>query len=303
MIDRPRHLRLLVPSTRLVRGERSNSFSTESFHSRDKYDAWREWFRPGFEVQPSDGENRGFIAHYAAWQVGDLVMTSMAAPPVHSVRLAIHLRRGPVDHWVITYCRDSTTRLETKRWELEARGGVPFLWSLGQPSRHISMPCSTQRMAVGLCLPRDSFPDMAAQLDSAVGTMLVTPIGRLLGDFLVSLVRELPAIADSEIPAVEAAPRSLVTCLIRPPADTPAEAHSWIALYQLEQVRRVVQSNLRSPNLEVNMLCRKVAMSRSALYRLLELRGGVARFGGLLEREYLTALRIDPRRPRRQHPS
>jgi len=284
MIDRRGHVGLLVPRPRVGCDERSNGFSTEHFRTRDQYDAWREWFGSGFEIRPEGSENLGFNAQYTAWQVGGLVVTSLAAPPVHAVRQPTHLRHSPVDHWVITYCRDSSTHFETGRGELEVRKGVPFLWSLGEPSQHSATRCPGQKTAgdnaerLQLCLPRDSFPDMAAGLDSAVGTMLDTPTGRLLGDFLFSLVREMPAIADGEVPALEAALRSLVACVIKPSADTLAQAHPKVALRQLDVVRRVVQNNLRSPRLEVNMLCREAAMSRSALYRLLEPQGGVARF-------------------------
>ena len=46
----------------------------------------------------------------------------------------------------------------------------------------------------------------------------------------------------------------------------------------MERVRRAVRSNLRSPLLGPDRLCREAATSRSQLYRLLEGEGGVARY-------------------------
>ncbi len=264
-------------------------FSTEGLRAQNQFEAWREWFGSAFDVQPTDSEAIGFEAEYWAWQIGDLTLPSSVAPPTRSVRSMRNLHRHPVDHWAISWGHHGATHYETKRGVLFAPPGVPFVWSAGQVSAHTHFPpargAARRRQ---FYLPRDSFRDIAEKLDAAVGSRLDTPMGMLLVGFLTSLEKQLSAITAPEVPALEAALRALVAGITSSSAEALAEAHPQIALPQLEKARRVVQASLRSPNLGPQTLCRAVAMSRSALYRLLEPQGGVARF---IQRARLTAAR------------
>lgn len=252
-------------------------FSTEGLRIQDQFDAWREWFGSAFDVCFAGHDESAFNAEYMAWPVGNLIVTSLSAPAVRAVRSPTHLRRSPVDHWVITYSREGATHVATNQGEFQA-SGAPFLWSLGQSAQHISMTQKAAGKRLQLVLPRDSFPDMAMQLDLAVNKMLDTPMGLMLGEFLISLEKWLPAIAADELPVIEGALRVLVAGIKNPSAEWLCEAHPQIALPQLDKVRRVVQANLGSPSLTVDELCRRVGMSRATLYRLLEPQGGVVRF-------------------------
>jgi AraC-like DNA-binding protein len=276
----------------------STHFSTEGLRPQDQFEAWREWFGSAFDVHPADSEAIGFKAEYRAWQIGDMILPSGLAPPTRNVRSMTNLRRHPVDHWAISWGHDGATHYETKCGELLAQPRVPFVWSAGQVSAHTHFPPTrgTARRRQ-LYLPRDSFRDIAGKLDAAVGSRLDTPMGVLLVGFLTSLEKQLPAIAAAEVPAIEAALRALVAGITCSSAEALAEAHPQIALPQLEKVRRVVQAGLRSPDLGPHTLCREVAMSRSALYRLLEPQGGAARF---IQRARLTAARDILRDPVRR---
>jgi AraC-like DNA-binding protein len=264
-------------------------FSTEGLRPQDQFDAWREWFGSAFDVHPADSEAIGFKAEYWAWRIGDLTLPSSVAPPTRSVRSMTNLRHHPVDHWAISWGHDGATHYETNRAELLAPPRVPFVWSAGQVSAHTHFqPARGSARRRQLYLPRDSFRDIAGKLDASVGSRLDTPMGVLLVGFLTSLEEQLPAITAAEVPAIEAALRALVAGITSSSAEALAEAHPQIALPQLEKARRVVQVGLRSPNLGPHTLCREVAMSRSALYRLLEPQGGVVRF---IQRARLTAAR------------
>jgi hypothetical protein len=43
-------------------------------------------------------------------------------------------------------------------------------------------------------MPRDAFRDIAPVLDAACGSVLDTPLGHLLGDYMLALERHLPAV-------------------------------------------------------------------------------------------------------------
>lgn len=249
-------------------------FTTRNIHARHQHEAWREWFGPVFEVEPGASGTPGFAASNVVWRLEDLVVSRVSAPAVQVQRTPAHIRRNPVDHWVLSYCEHGEMTLLTARGDLRARPGVPFLWSLAEPSRTVRT--DTERLQ--LFLSRDVFRDIAPALDGARGAALDTPLGRLLADFMLSLERRLPDMSSADVPWLAGAAGGLIAACIAPSAERMEAARDQIALGRLERVRQAVASHLRSPRLGPDTLCRAVGISRSGLYRLLEAEGGVARY-------------------------
>ncbi len=251
-----------------------NVFATRSLEPRDQYEAWREHFQPIIEVMPGQQADSGFAAVNEIWRLGELAVSRVAAPSVRVARTKAGLRRDPVDHWVLSYCRSGTTSLRTETSALQARPGVPYLWSLGEPS-------DSQRTAVErlqIFLPRDAFRTVAPQFDQARGAVLDTPLGHLLGDYMLALERRLPTIGADELPRLTTAVRGMLVACIAPSAERLVIASRQIDLGRLERVRQAVRQHLRSPALTPKTLSRLVGISRSNLYRLLEEAGGVAQY-------------------------
>jgi AraC-like DNA-binding protein len=192
---------------------------------------------------------------------------------VRVTRTKANLRRDPADHWVLTYCWKGATTIGTGRRSLDAPAGVPFLWSLGEMSE--SERSDVER--VQLFLARDAFSDLAPLLDAACWSALDTPLGRLLGDFMLALERRLPGMVAADRPRLNQAVGALVAACVAPSAQRVADARSQIDASQMERVRQAVRARLRSPNLNPATLCRAAGISRSGLYRLFE-GDGVARY-------------------------
>jgi AraC-like DNA-binding protein len=249
-------------------------FSTGAFHQRDQKSAWSDWFQPVFDVYPEDPGQPGFKAEYSTWDLGCVTMTRVSGPASRTVRKATHLSHSPIDHWVVTYYRDGSTALSTGGGHLDARAGVPFVWSLGQPSE--SWRTVADRLQ--LYFPRDSFSRLGASLDMAVGSMLDTSLGHLLGNYMLLLERELPNLKPADVSRLSTAVEAMLGACLAPSADRIAAAKRQIRLTLMERVRQAVRKHLRSPSLGPDKLCREAATSRSQLYRLLEGEGGVAHY-------------------------
>lgn len=248
--------------------------STRSLRQSEQCSAWADWFQPVFDVRPEPGEKAAFSAEYAVWQLDGIAFTTAEAPAARSIRSPGHIRRSPVDHWVISFSPDSVTRLWDQDRSLVVRPGVPILWSLGQPSDSLRMAGTRQQ----LYLPRDGFADMADLLDAAVMSKLETPLGAVLGDFMLSLQHRLPNLPIHDAGPLSAAIRALVAAVLSHPVDREALDQPLIERSRLQRLRKIVLDNLRSPQLGPAMLCRGLAVSRSSLYRLLDPYGGAARF-------------------------
>lgn len=250
------------------------TFATQSLKQRDQADAWRTWFEPVLEVIPPEAGTASFPAKNAIWKLDDLLISRVSAPGVRVRRTPMHVRRTPVDHWVLSYCQKGETTIQTPRRTLHAPAGIPYLWSLAEPSESVR----TDAERLQIFLSRDVFRDIAPVLDAARGAVLDTPLGRLLGDFMLSLEHRLRGLEISDMPRLTAAARALIAACVAPSADRIADAKSQIDQGRLERVRQTVRTHLRSYRLGPEMICRSVGMSRSNLYRLLEGEGGVARY-------------------------
>ena len=250
-------------------------FATRPLRARDQLEAWREWYQPVLDVVCEQPTGHGFSAEIQLWNLGGLgVSRTTSALPVHVARAKSNLRRDPVDHWVISYCPGGGHFARTAGSDVGAPPRVPFLWSLGQEFLH-ERPRVDR---VQFLIPRDAFRDIAPLLDASCGLPLNSPLGCLLGDYMIALLRRLPDLRAADYPGLMSAVRAMGAAAVEPSAERVALADRQIDLGRRERVQRVVGRHLRTANFGPEMLCRLVGMSRSNLYRLLEHDGGVARY-------------------------
>jgi AraC-like DNA-binding protein len=252
-----------------------DSFATRALRPRDQLDAWRDWFQPVLDVVPKHPIGDGFPAEIELWKLDGLsVSRTTSSLPVFVARTKSNLRRDPVDHWILSYCRRGAHFARTGGTDLEVPSRVPFLWSLEQEFLHER----THADRVQFFLPRDAFQDIASLLDASCGSTLDTPLGHLLGDYMIALERRLPELAAADFPRLTSAVRAMIAAAVAPTAERVAVARRQIDLGRMERVRQAVRRHLRTPTFGPKILCRLVGMSRSNLYRLFEESGGVARY-------------------------
>ena len=249
-------------------------FATHSLPVPDQFEAWRDWLHSVFDVSPCQPPDSGFPAKCELWQMGALAISRVSAPAIQLSRMKSLIRCNPVDHWVITLSHRTTMAVRTGDAALEAPARVPLVLSLG--NEFVSERSQDDRLL--FYLPRDRFREIAPTLDAACGTVLNTPLGKLLADYMALLARTLPNLTPEDLPQLTGTVTAMVEACIAPSPDRVATAASQIDLGRLEKVRRAVRSHLRSPSLGPAMLCRQLATSRSQLYRLMEGAGGVARY-------------------------
>ena len=126
-------------------------------------------------------------------------------------------------------------------------------------------------------LARDAFQDIAPLLDAACGSALDTPLGHLLGDYMIALEHRLAALTEADLARLGSAVGAMVAAAVAPSAERVAAARPQIDVGPKERVRQVIRKHLRAPLFGPTILCRLVGMSRSNLYRLFEDTGGLAR--------------------------
>lgn len=187
----------------------------------------------------------------------------------------------------MTVTREGSSRLTIHDRSLTPPVGLPFIVSLAD----VLVNERTAYDQVQLILSRDEFHSIAPLLDSARGTVLDTPKGKLLADYLLMLERHLPVLERGEAaqlrPAIEMMVRA---CFTADDDDAPAPSESLVGVTRMERIRRVVRAHLRSPSLTPLKLCHETGISRPALYRLLEGEGGVVHY--IRRRRLLESFRL-----------
>jgi AraC-like DNA-binding protein len=256
-----------------------DSFATHTLRPQDQLGSWHQWFQSVIDIVPKKPTD-GFPAAIHLWRLGGLAISRTSAPPVDVARTRGHLRRDAVDHWVISYCARGAHSATTAGTSLEVPSRVPYLWSLGQEFQHER----THVDRVQLLMARDAFRDIAPVLDAALGSTLDTPLGYLLGDYMMALERRLPTVTEADLPRLANAVGAMVGAAVAPSAERVAVARPQIDVGRKERVRQAVRRHLRTPTLGPRTLGRLVGMSRSNLYRLFEDIGGVGRY---IQRERL----------------
>ena len=251
-----------------------DSFTTGSLGARDQLEAWIEWFGRVFDIIPKYPNDCGFPAEIRVWRLGGVAVTQSTTPPLYVARTKTHLKRDPVDHWVVRYCPRGAHSTVTSGTSLEVPARVPFFWSLAQEFMHDR----THVDGIQFIMSRDAFPDLAPLLDGVCGSTLDTSLGQVLGDYMIALERHLSEVTEADFPYLANAVGAMVAAAVAPSAERVAVARPQIDRGRKERVRRAVHRHLRTPTLRPRTLCRLVGMSRSNLYRLFEASGGVAKY-------------------------
>ena len=249
------------------------TFTTQQLKPSDKLEAWREWFFPAFEITPLE-PRYPFQARNSLWRLGDLIVSRVVAPAVHVKRSKAHVKKASGDHWVLTYCRQGDTAVRTPKGEFNVREGVPFFWMFGDEFE-------SQRTLVDriqILLPRESFNNLAPVLDAASGSACDTPLGTLLGDYILALERQLPFLTEVDASKLMTASCQMLVACIAPSADRLRLANRGISIGLFERAKQVIDAQLRSSKLHPKTLCRQLGVSRSQLYRLFERKGGVTHY-------------------------
>jgi AraC-like DNA-binding protein/mannose-6-phosphate isomerase-like protein (cupin superfamily) len=252
-------------------------FSTEHLPARQQFEAWRARVSSLIDLSPEGDPRAGYVASNRPCHLGAIGYSPVIAPAVGFSRTPVAIRRDSIDHWMVLSVKRGSATFRFDDQVVVARPGVPVILPMGRP--HSGQRTDGEWKA--LFLPRHTFTDISARLDGTSALALDTPFGQLLDDFLVSFDRALTAMSADQLTRLPSVISPLVAAAIgdrqggrRRRAEENERGAVEIA--RRERVYALIRANLRSYTLGPRALCRMTGLSRSALYRLFEDRGGVA---------------------------
>jgi AraC-like DNA-binding protein len=247
-------------------------FDTDDFPESQRFEVWRSGITT-HQVTRSGPPDTPFNALVDAWTLGEMVMTHSRIGAAKMVRTVKMARQDGRD-WILvlllksgtmTFAIDDGAKEQTMRQgEVAVFDTIRGFASDG--SAMDSITCAISRRAF-------------AQITSAPplhhGLIVEGAWGRLLADYLLSFVRQLPEIDAYDASSLTEAFVGLLTATLRatqPPGNVPI-SRSVVAARQ--RVESYIDENLTSDQLTSEQICRKLAITQSSMYRSFANAGGI----------------------------
>lgn len=247
---------------------------------QQQFDAWREANASFLLHHAPPSRPDSYEAEATTWSFGRLALTQAVTPGGAYSRTAECLRRDGLDHWCFSMAIQGSRVHRTRDQISMMQPGQIMLDSLAQPFE----VARTRSSWLFLYMPRDLLPDSSALQHGS--RMLNTPEGRLLAEHLRLLAAELPQMNAAEAERMAEATQAMIALAVAPGTRAEQAVSGPVADAQIMRLRALIRANLGSATFGPARLCRLAGISRSQLYRLFEIHGGVAQ---CIQRERLAA--------------
>jgi AraC-like DNA-binding protein len=249
-------------------------FTTDGELPVHRFDAWRSHYESFNQIDIDPQLSRGFTAKNTVWTIGGLALSRNIGSRAAFTRATQHVRRDSIDHWVIRVAKVGSTRYQSNSAHFATRPNVPFLFSLGEASASERDDADW----LSLYIPRDNFPELTDRLDRVGAGLLETPMGLLLGEYMMLLERRINTMTTADIPALVETMRSMIAACVTRNVDPNAAAPGTLDIARREQIRRAIRRHYASASFGQKQLSALTGISRSQLYRIFEQHGGVAHY-------------------------
>lgn len=257
----------------------SAHYSTETLNHSDGFEAWREHVRPVFDLKPyPDGSSLGFHS-MTTWSLGEVAFCQDSSPGMIYERSSRRARMAANDHYQLYFlkrggCWGTMDGGVREGHSSESVVGRVGLYSLAQPCH------GELRNVEGFTVfvPRDSVGNLTGILDAHLNDTIGGVMGELLSEYLLQVESRLPELTQSEAEGISRSILELVKACYANRPEAFESAADVINTAKKMKVRRLIQTHLSNPRLSVDSIARDAGMSRSSLYRLFEIDGGIASY-------------------------
>lgn len=260
--------------------------------------AWRDAVAPFWNFAIRKEDLAEFRGRSRVQHLGNAILCRASASGLQFTRDRALVARMGVDHVLAHVRLAGRSRVAVGGSEQECGPGDICLLDLARPLS----ASSTDYQALTVVLPRGLFGAHQGALDALHGQVIrgATPFGRMLNDHLRALGAHAPGFSKREAAAAAQATAMLLGAAVfgLPEEDRSGQAADGTPL--LLTLRRFIEAELGSPDLNAETLGRQFGLSRSALYRLFVPLGGVSGYirQRRLARAYRDLAACDGRGPR-----
>ncbi|MXQ14801.1 helix-turn-helix domain-containing protein [Microvirga makkahensis] len=250
-------------------------FSTAAFSPEDRFECWRETLSVFFEPELVAGADiETFHSSVEGFHLGEVLVGAMRADAQRYVRSPSTIRRSGVDHYLVQLYRSGGYGGDVGAGSISLLPGQVSILDLARP---LTTQASTSDV-INIVIPRDALTSMLPTGFSFDGVVLSGSAGSLLGDYMESLLRNLPRVTTADAPHLARATREIIAACLASSPDLREQARPHIDTVLQGRIRRYIEERLTSPALSPAAITRALGVSRSRLYRLFEPVGGVSHY-------------------------
>lgn len=246
------------------------AFTTEHLPPQQRLEAWNAAFGTLNEIRLTDPATAA-PTRSMNWRLGGMVLGVNRVPDCRFHREPLLARRDALDHWVIRVLSEGRSLLRHAGFSASVGPGEPVLFSMDETWTTWWQGAEW----VSITIPRDLHPQLSNGLAALPRGPLLGTGAALLAQLLLALPKQLGTATERDLPMLTELAQSMVAACLLPA--TPAPAAN-LDQSRKEQVRRAIRANIGSVRLTPERLATLVGVSRSALYRMFEAEGGVARY-------------------------
>ncbi len=254
-------------------------FENKNMEPEERLLSWREYTNPvadlNIDVEP---DNQG-ICCLKGWELENIVIVREANSGGQFARRSSRARNTVLDHFYLHIpCTGEsyvTSYLRGKLRRSRSKTNIATLHSMADVMEG--------RMAgvdsIMLFMPRAQFGQAAEAMDKHTNLNMDDTVGRILVEYIRIITTHLEK---EDVAGFDAVTHSLIELVkshfgstnYRPQGVDP----SIVKVVAKSRVRNYINSNLRNPDMSIDLICRAIGLSRATLYRLFEPEGGVARY-------------------------
>lgn len=262
-----------------------------------KWHAWCEQIEPFFDLSRRPETAIEAPVSMRNLHFGQLLVGDISAPAQDLLRPARKIARQDVDSLVLQFYTAGTSRVTAGRGESLVDATRFVVHDLSRETRITS---GTRVDAVNVLLPRAALAERIADVDALHGLSLDhagNAAATLFLDYLRGMIAGREGFGADQLPSLCEAAVRLCGAFLHAPGERPLDAD----LSRAIAIRSFIRRNLTSPELDVDMIARRFAVSRATLYRQFRDEGGIQAF--IREKRLLRAMRAlseasGERRPR-----
>lgn len=210
-------------------------------------------------------------AKVQGWRLDQAVLYDRHLNDIAHRRSADLIASGFMDHFTLTLLLEGEVEYD---WDGHRRTLSPGEMIFSD----VRVPGSNQaRRAhlITLSMARNRLAAVTNSVGSLHGTVLSAPDARLLRDFLVSLVCNLPSLSKTAIVPTTKVLFALLRITLSGHGRPEVSERT---AQRLEQLRLLIAKRLHDPDFDVDAVVQESGISRATLYRLVDFKGGLASF-------------------------
>jgi AraC-like DNA-binding protein len=271
-------------------------FDTSDLPAEQRFSTWRSAVHAHQVWLPQGADPAGFTAVADAWTLGEVVLAVSRLPALCVARTPEMARRDGEDWISLAFQLSGATVFTLDHGEMvrTVGPGEIIVFDMTRDFRsdtsvHEVITCGVSRRAI---------LQATTEIPPHHGLLIDGRWGRLLADYILSLVRQLPEMAAADAAGLSKTFVHLLAVCLQAASNAAAPAIGRRTGDARHLAEAYIENNLSSRELDPSTICKALGFSKAHLYRAFANSGGVTSYIRKRRLEAIHVLLNDPRETR-----